>query len=563
MLGAAGTVAGHVVDAKGRPVAGAIVRAGGEGPGELRVQADATGAFRLEGLYEGAVWVTAQTIDGIGGASLQVGVQDATIRLAAWPREGRLEVPASLNSCSDPEADRRIAAELLDEFMDRYAEGMKEYQLREWVCAWALLDPAKAMELSARNGSRFDGDVCQTLAIAAVRRAPEEVMGYIDGVARGRVWTLITAARRARADRPELSLSLAQRAVSEGRAIESPCERVIYTAIAAEALYEVDPSAAVPVIRDVAGIARKLGHTERDEYARGCAAETLCRVDLPGALALLDEILGEKEGTRHQPNVAARIAATSPERVPELLAGAEQWARGAKLARVVYAMAPAAPDQALELARAAEQSCTRVRALAYAALALSAQDPVRALRVMQEAVDIVATAASGAQGPHDSGTFRARELQPIGGELVWVGAQMGYPNVDSLAWLALALRPGESADRRGPSGEELSYLRGLALARPRLAADLIADMTRQPGALEGDTYSRKLAHLILSAAVADANLAAHLLRATDAKAEGDRRTVDTGLWLDSINLLLADPDERPVELLARFGDWVPGALNVD
>jgi len=560
MASAPGLVAGRVLDADDTPVAEARVCANGEGPDELKAATDADGAFSLRGLYEGGVWVTAWTEEAIGGARLTTGTQDVTITLVPWPREVQLGQPVVASSCSDRETELRLAAELLDEAMARYGDGADDYVVSGLVCAWAALDPAKAMELSAQRGGKFDGQVCAALAIAAIDQAPEEVTGYLDGVPAGqeRVWALVDTAQHARRTQPGLSRELAMLAVDEGRALENTCERVIYMAAAAEALYGLDPQGAEPAIREVADLAARIGAGERDAYARGCAAEALCRLDLPAALALLTDIVDEREGTRHQPNIAARIAATQPDKAAELLAEADEWQRDYELPRVVYAMAPAAPEKALELARGSKQEAHKIRALAYVALALYPQTPERAATVLQEAIGLVSAPSEANRDP-----YLVQQLCPFAGELCWVAAQMGYPAVDNLAWLALSLRTPDAGGGWGGSDESLKCLRSLALVRPRMVADFVTDALQQPGALEVRAYSPVPGHLALAAAASDAQVAAKVLRATDPRAEGDRRGSDTRLWSQTIDLLLTRPEDRPVALLATYGDWVPGALNVD
>lgn len=563
MTGAAGVVRGRVLDVDGKPVANALVCANGEGPGEKRASTDAHGAFRLAGLYDGAAWVTAQTADAIGGARLQTGSEGGTVRLTRWPQEAQLGEPQVATSCSDRDTERRIAAELLKEGMARYGEAgtgyaLESYALGSLVCAWAGLDAAKAMELSAEHNGKFESRVRAALAIASIDHAPEQVTAYLDGMPEGydRVWALADTAQHARRTQPGLSRKLAERALEEARALEDVVSQVAYMSAAAGALYELDPQAAEPVIRETAKLASGMGWEGRDICARGCAAEVLSWVDPSAALALLEFIVGKQEAALYLPTIAARIAAAQPDKAAELLAQIDDGQRDSKLPRVVYAMAPAAPDKAIELARDAERESYRVRALAYVALALRGHSPERARDVLQEAIGAAAASAQVARGQSE-----AEQLSAVAGELCWVAAQMGYPALDNLVWLALSLRTPDAEGAWRGSEEGLRYLRSLALVRPRLVVDLAEDALARPGALEARPYSAP-GHLTLAAAVSDAEVAARVLRATDPEAEGTRTRSDARPWAATVGLLLTKPEDRPVALLATQDDWVPGALYV-
>ncbi len=554
LVKAAGAVAGRVVDAERGPVAGAKVTANGEGPGRLTTQTDAEGGFRLEGLYEGAVWVVARAGDTIGGARLLTGTMDGSITLLPLLPEVALGEPRLCTSCTDPETDRRVARELLEVLTASAGEEGIYTLLRRW----ARLDAERAFELAAGKGDRAQQAVLESLGQRLLSEDPQEAIACLEshGVQVARAYLLADAADRLRRSNPDLAAEVAQRAIIEAHGIADAAGQAVYLGRAAEALYDIDPRAAEPVLREAQSLAEKLGYDGHAGFARGCVAEALCRMDLDAALALLDGIVDDNEATRHQPNVAARIAPTQPETARELMAGGDDWQRGYKMPRVVYAMAPAHPDMALELARSVQDPAFRARTLGYAALALAGHDPARALLTLSEAVGVVAAAEPEQSGRGSMGP------DATCAELAFIAAQMGYPASDGLCWMALSLRPVESNEVWG-GDDGCGYLRGLALANPQMAVEVARDLYVQPGGLQGEPHARRLSDLAVAAAACDANLAAEMLGALDARVTEEKRRQYRSLWVNAIDCLLAEPQDRPVELLATYGNWVPGARGVD
>ena len=554
LLKAAGTVAGRVVDAEGKPVMGAVVSANSEGPGELTSRTDAEGGFRLEGLYEGPAWVVAKAGDTIGGARLLTGTMDGSITLLPLLPEVALGEPRPCSSCTDPETDRRVARELLEVLTGSASEEGMYTLLRRW----ARLDAERAFELAAEKGDRAQQAVLEGLAQRLLSEDPQEAIACLESHSFqvARAYLLADAADRLRRSNPDLAADVAQRAIVEAHGIADAAGRAVYLGRAAESLYDIDPRAAEPVLREAQGLAEKLGYDGHAGFARGCVAEALCRMDLDAALALLDGITDDNEATRHQPNIAARIAPTQPETAGELMAGGDDWQRGYKMPRVVYAMAPRHPDTALELARSVQDPAFRARTLGYAALAVAGQDPAAAMPILREAVRGIAAAA-----PEQSGRG-AMGLDATCAELAFIAAQMGYPASDGLWWLALSLRPVESNEVWG-GDDGCGYLRGLALANPQMAVELARDLYVQPGGLQGEPHARRLSDLAVAAAACDANLAAEMLCALDARVTEESRRQYRSLWVKAIDCLLAEPQDRPVELLATYSNWVPGARGVD
>ncbi len=546
LLEASGTVAGRVVDLDGRPVTAATVYANGEGLGKLVKQTDAGGAFRLSGLYAGPAWIVARLGDALGGVKVQAGSLDVTITLALIPKAPQVSAARDLRPLTDAEADRRIALELLEEITGRVP--VENHRARfELVSTWAMVDPERALALVG------DAEwlVKTALEVAAHRvsgRDPRAALGYVERMVwpEDQVESLLRSAGRMTTDHPELVRDFLLRAVAAAREIAEPAQKAVRLAQAAGALWDADPAAAEPLLREAEALAEELGDERDATYARANIAAELCRLDLPAALSLLDGHTDAGFVAQCRGRIAARIAAHEPEKAVELMSGVVPKERDRLLAEVAYAMAPTAPDRAIDLAGSAHDRLHRARALGYAALAAAEMAPERAAAALEEAVGAVATYEGGTA--HPPSDF-------VAGELALIAARLGHPAAEWAQWLALSLRPPELPNSAYP--HDCGHLRGLAVANPQMTAELIRDVRAQQGLLTFANDGRRVFSLLAAATVCDTHLAAEMMRelshSVDFKSDSGRA------WFQALRCLLADPADRPARVLQWGTAWVPGA----
>lgn len=575
---ATGAVAGRVVDMEGRPVAGAAVSAGGEGPQAAEVKTDAEGRFSFEGLFPGSVWVAAISPGAVGGARVQTDGEECVITLRPLPHGEKLGPVHA--APEDYEADRRVAKELLEEGARRFAAVPGD--MLDRIAAWAMLDPERAYELSAAAGGVLDGRVTQRLAELLPRDDPQEVLARIGEITylpeRVRAYTIaakrLTMAMGHLPDaeaRPLLDLvfTAANRAVVEAGSIPDEAERVKRLARAGEALYDLDPAAAEPVLRRVQQAAAKLGSEGEEARARGCAAQALCRLDLPAALDLIAALGGPRNvktsvrvvqgspawsmSARWQVfgfegPIAARIAPLAPKQAAELLQDAEGAFLDRDMPQVVYAMAPVDLRRALELARGLETPWDRARSLGYTALAIANDRPDEAAAALEEAVAALVDESGSVRH------FSSQGLSSTAAELAAIGRRIGYPQLEPLMWLALAKRQSATA-----SGDyQSAYLHGLALACPETTAEILRDLWTQPATDKPRPFDQKVLREALAAAACGGDLAAEYLRSL---ADDDEKAADwnSRVWGRTIELLLTDPAERFGLLLSSGESWAAGA----
>ncbi len=586
MHAADGVVEGRVVDAEGRPVVGVRVAANREGPREAETRADVEGRFRLEGLHPGSVWVTAQRPGAVGGVELQTDGESGTIVLRPLPRGQRLRPPAA--STGDPEADRRLARELLLEAERRF--GSTPRYLDSLLFGWAMLDVKHAFELSEADGRRHDWALIRHLAERLPATEPEQVLSRIESFPhpQGRVPAYVAAAERLRlaaAGLPKaaaagllsLARTAADRAVVDAAAVAHSPHQIELQAAAAEALYMLDPAAAEPVMRDLRHAASGLGTQEEDGRARGRAAEALCHADLEAALELtvgLDTVRHEttrlRDGAhfetsttvidgalRYRMGIARRIAATRPAEAAELVKECEGNGQDEALARVVHSMGPADPERALQLALSPQSPWVRARCLGCLALAVSPTKPDLAAEAFEQALASLGDVVSdGAARAWHTGLARRA------GELAAIAHRIGYPEVEPIAWMALANRSASDGAMGYSDPARYAFLRGLSLACPEMTAELIADIMNQPEEPGPALLVDTLSDVAVAAAACDTGLAVEYLRSLQPGAGSDDQQ-QLRAWGRMIEFLLTAPEDRFYSVLHRAGIEAFGVVSAD
>ena len=502
--------------------------------------------------------------DLFGGARIATGTADAVVAPTPHPQVETLSEPEPLPAPpTDDETNRRVALELIYKTLE-LPEGQLGRYHGELVAALATIKPEQAFEISAQRGGEFDEAIFRALGNSLLLESPDEAIAYLMSVedTQRRVYLLRTAAERLVPVDPERAKQELLMLMPDLAQLE-PKYRAAYQARCGETLYKLDPEAAEPIIREAEEIAKTLRNSDWDAYARGCVAEALCQFDLEAALALIANLTGDYEPTRHQPNIAARIAADQPERAAELMEVLDGWNYGRRVPRVVYTMAPAHPDSAFELAETVEQPMYRARCLAYIALALRESAPDRALEAFARAVALMRDAGSGDR----FGGVEAREGSVVGAELAYLAVKIGYPAVDRLVWHAIARRPAPSNEPWAQDSGVTDFLKPLAFVRPELAAQLIRDSVARRPLDSYEQHSDAASNLILAAAAADANLAAEMVRSLRPPNEEDNYPRVARHRLSVIQDLLIPDDERETthyaDVMGRYGTWVPGTIDAD
>ncbi len=566
-----GEVSGRVVDAGGRPVYWARVVTAGEGPGDVVERTDVEGRFRVRGLYEGRVWIVATSGGAVGAVRLPTGTAEAEIKLEPLLREAALQAPVAFQSATDMATDKQVAKALLDEIRGRLGSNSM-YRVGPLLEAWVLLDPGGALAISELEGG-YVNSVHAALARVLAGDDPEAALVHLGAIGSAELGTTaaIDAARRATALRSPGAAEIARVAVVSARSVDRSRGSLRLLAQAAEVLWEVEPVAAEPVLREVQAAAEKLDVQYTDGLSRRAAARALCRLDLPAAIALLDAIEERWQTISTRMEIAARIAATDPAEAEALLVECRELdptRRGPAIyigpmppyqteaqgvPQVVHAMAPNDPERALRIARGLDGWTARSRALMAIALALRAGEPERAAAAFAEALTEPVAAVAGpgeapSPAPADAGLLA---------DLARAARALGHPDAQRLGYLALACR-------RSGNPPQYGYLAALAFADPALAADLVRDCLTQPRPANAPMSPVGVRDLALAAAVSDAHLAAEVLHAMDTERDPPGGAASrTEVWGQVVRLLLAPPEDRYVPACTYRRVRAPGVRLED
>jgi hypothetical protein len=172
LINTSSRLAGRVVGADGRPVAGAAVFNRGDCPESSACTTDAQGQFRLDGLFAGAKYAFVRK-EGYRFTGIKVdhGASDLTITLLKATEACPRWAPDATPSWNE---QRAFAKRMLVRIWEKFGADADNNGAQ--ACAWnmALFDVDRALEWSARLGHRYDRRVRQT---AAKERAETDAEG--------------------------------------------------------------------------------------------------------------------------------------------------------------------------------------------------------------------------------------------------------------------------------------------------------------------------------------------------------------------------------------------------
>ncbi len=555
---AAGVISGRVLDPQRQPVIGATVFNHTIGPESRRVRTRAQGCFRLEGLFDGEGYIFA-TAPGYFTAAVwaKVGQDDTRLAMVQMPERTTLAVRPPVQPLTDEETDLRIAQDLIDEALgatallpagDRTAHSL----LYRLLPILVRLDADRALDVSADHGGRYDGYITEAVGRHLIHDNPDVALGYLLSteepreLAQRHLW----AGQQLADTDPGMAQNLLERAIECADAVASERAQVELLAKAGDALWQIDPKAAEPVLRRAAQQARDLDDGEfRVRLVIGIAAEALCLVDLDAGLQLLERVKtggNLAEYHRRCGNVAARLAPTDAEEAAKLLRSMPIYDMADAVPRVARAMAPADYERAMRLAEDAESRGNRARAFAYIAEALVEEWPERAGGAFDRALATLREAEG--QRIHSGATGMAKAVA----ELAEIGARIGYGHIEELCWEALSWRPSEEHSF-GLMLDDGTVATCLAFVRPRLALDFIRHSIASDLPTESDPYltASWYEKLCRAAAIADARAAAAIVHLLPERLPNDDRLLRLECCIAVADVLTTPRDRRRAEMLKR------------
>jgi hypothetical protein len=441
------TLEGRVVDRKGRPVPGAIIRASSDGPFRRKATTDLEGRFRLAGVpgRRSLLFAEAEGFRFLGRPiDSPRGPFDLTLTAVDESPEGSMTGPLKTPG------DRELARTVLAPYADRVlSEGDHASRIRTLELL-ARVDPRRVLALVDSRGVE-DAWFADHLRHAASRGLSGPDTGgrmAIIGAIRDAEWRAL-AALDAHDDLPESARALrrecVEQALRDARAISEPTRRAVGLARVADRLIDHgDLARAKQLFEEARPAVESLRSTVAGGQARVEFAEALARSDPATALAFTEDILDPGAFDRVRLGIARKLAGREPARVPPLL---ESLRDPRSLARALpglcHALAPVDAALARQLiARSrGDDPCLPPYALGMMALAVSTRDKPAATTWLLEAFDRLARLA--ADGPPSTGA--SHDPATVAAALLPVAERVDPKLVPELFWRAASLhtpRPG-------------------------------------------------------------------------------------------------------------------------
>ena len=363
------TIEGQIVDRQDKPVAGAVVRQSGDGPMPTQTISGDDGRFQLAGVLEGPAVLFAQK----GGFRFHLqpiddGPKPVKVVLTR-PKEAQATIYQTLAPTRPAAGEKALAQRLMQPLAERVlAEGKDEEKLRFLSHA---IDVDRSAVLEWLEAVKFnDPGYISTIRLLLVRSLAREHLDEATALVEASADVALRALGYAaicelcRDLDPARLRELVAQAILNVRAATAPPVARINVADRLIDLGEIDQ--ARKLLREAEGSLKEATKgPARPAYAHGQIARVLARIDLPAALAILDDLdrtarkADSRDVTRildrHIGAVASSLAAQSPadaERVLARLSLRVQTVR--TIAAVCFKMAPK------DLARARRIADSRV-----------------------------------------------------------------------------------------------------------------------------------------------------------------------------------------------------------
>ena len=413
-------IEGRVLDRKGRPVAGAMVRTSNDGPCCRRATTDADGRFKLADVPDrrSFLFAEAEGFRFFGQATDPAqGPFDLIVTaLDEVPDLGMVSLP---KGPGNPVLARRVMAPYADRVL---SEGDHSSRIRTLELL-ARVDPKRVLILIEARGVEdawFADHLRHAASCSLTASESDERMAIIEAI-RDVEWRVLAALDAADA-LPESARALkrecVEHALQDARSIPDPSRRVVSLAKVADRLIDLGEVArATRLLDEARPIAESLPLTGTGGHARIEFAEGLARVDPAHALALTEDILDPGAFDRCRLRIARRLASSDPAKASKVLESLrDPRALARALPGLCHALAPVDPALARQLiARArGDEPCLPPYALGMMALAVSARDKPMATAWLREAFDRLGqVAASGSPTPgasHDPSAVAAALL---------------------------------------------------------------------------------------------------------------------------------------------------------
>jgi protocatechuate 3,4-dioxygenase beta subunit len=387
------TVAGVVVDRAGKPVAGATVFNQGDGPAPVQTTTDAAGRFKLQGLYDGPVCVFVRR-PGYRFTLARASAGDASVTVRLL-KAGELPPAAEQPDPRPPEyvaAERKLTRHLLERLwaLPRSVTGGYERTVfqamagvdlaraKQWLAEEAKRDPA-----AAGPNSRMSRTLRAAEADKAAADDPDEALALLAPLPADSAYeALLRLARRYEKDDPAKARRFVEEAVVKARALPLP-DRAWSLAQAGDLAVRLGQRASGrKLLTEAADLADHFGTEQTQGSARGRVATLLAPYDLARSRALIRGFTDTSNWNYWHAEVAVRRA---PADLPGALALLDElrpdnsFIRDESRLRIAYRLAEKDPAEAVKQAEAVSDMGYRATALSGVAALIARREPARAL----------------------------------------------------------------------------------------------------------------------------------------------------------------------------------------
>jgi hypothetical protein len=316
VLGELRTIRGRVVDRAGKPVAGAEVLQRGDGPERTSAETDANGRFSLGGFRSRPALLFARHKEFRFHGQLARPVQgDVTVVLTRRD-EPPDQVMRPLPYPEIPGDSQAIARRLIEPVLDAALRRNDTQAVTHVLTTLADVDPAATLE-ELNTAKPLDENSRMRVRLAVImklaRTDPEEAAGLAEAIPSDGLsaHSLLLISKALPARRRQLKLELLDRALLKARAATGVGDRLRYTAAVANESCELgEVEKAKKLIAEALPVANQ--YAQKTDIQRGFFAAALARIDLPAALALVDELGNRRDKERVYGLMAIQLASTNP-----------------------------------------------------------------------------------------------------------------------------------------------------------------------------------------------------------------------------------------------------------
>ncbi len=425
-------VEGRVVDRQGQAIARAIVHQAGDGPMPTSTATDGDGRFRLEGVIEGTAAIVAEK------AGYRVGFQstDDIARpvdiVLARTDEPLAVAYHSIASVLPVDEEKALARRLIEPLAARVLAKGDDAAKYRFLADAAEIDPHATLEWLEEvkfGDPEYLIYLRQTLAAAMARESVDDAAAVLEASSSGTAKfsgyvslaetpNLPAARQRAFLDQALLHTKEASPLIFRVMGLGKIAERLV-------ALGDVERARAL--LRDARAICEAEGKGPTGKGLRRQLSIPLARVDLPGAVQMLEELEQEARKTdagdriwvygRHYLEIAQRAADRSPAEAERIVERADILPiLDSFVVRVCYRMAAADVARARRIALgrfSVDSANLGPYALGLMARAVAPNDSAGANRLLDEAFDRLSSQAASATDRRETADTIAAALLPV------------------------------------------------------------------------------------------------------------------------------------------------------